>query len=127
MDEQIEEALSRTILIVDDETAIREVLRYLFALRGFRVLQAEDGETAVALLRSQSVDLVILDLIMPGVSGEDVLEEIRRKPETRDMPVVILSARPDAEKLPASQLAQAIVYKPFDLFELEALTRRLLA
>lgn len=115
-----------TILIVDDEAAIREVLRYLFELRGFGVLEAEDGETAAALLGNTPVDLVVLDLVMPGMSGEEILEFMRSKAETRDLPVVILSARPDAENLPAVQQAQAIVYKPFDLLELEALTRRLL-
>lgn len=116
-----------TLLIVDDETAIREVLRYLFQLRGFAVLEAEDGETAEQLLRTMPVDLVILDLVMPGVSGEEVLQSIRQRPDTKNLPVIILSARPDADKLSAAQLAQVVVYKPFDLLELEALVRRLLA
>ena len=80
----------RSILVVDDEPKIVEVLSALFTSRGFRVFTAENGRRALEIFDGQNIDLVVLDLMMPGLSGEDVCRAIRRKSR---VPVIMLTAK----------------------------------
>jgi len=81
----------RTILVVDDEEVVRELLAGLLSREGYGVLRAEDGATAVALFESRkaSIDLVILDMIMPRMKGEEVLARLRGMPAS---PKVVISS-----------------------------------
>jgi DNA-binding response OmpR family regulator len=86
-----------TILVVDDEAGIIELMRDFLEVDGFRVLTARDGAEALATLAREDVDCVLLDVMMPDVSGFDVLRSIR---ETADVPVLFLSARDgDSDKI----------------------------
>ena len=85
----------RTVLLVDDD---QEVLRLFTRMissfeRGYRILQATDGERALDLMQNRQPDLVLLDLIMPGMDGRQVLEEKSKNPSIRDIPVVVVSSR----------------------------------
>ena len=82
----------RSVLVVDDNPGIRETLRTRLAAAGHTVHVAADGEEAVAFLREQVPGLVILDVVMPRMDGYEVLRWIRNQPQTRDLPVIILSA-----------------------------------
>ena len=84
----------RSILIVDDDPGVRNSLRLQLEDLGYPVYLAEDGDEAVDLLKVSVPDLVILDLAMPGKSGHEVLSWIRNNPDTRDLPVIVLSAFP---------------------------------
>ena len=79
-----------TILIVDDEVKIREVLREYAEFEGYKTLEAENGMEAVRIARDNDVDLVIMDVMMPKLDGYSAVKEIRK---TKDMPVIMLSAR----------------------------------
>src|SRR5215471_7264031 len=86
-----------TILVVDDEQGIIELMRDFLEVDGFTVLAARDGAQALATLAREEVDCVLLDIMMPDVSGFDVLRRIR---ETADVPVLFLSARNgDSDKI----------------------------
>src|SRR5215831_13860333 len=86
-----------TILVVDDEAGIIELMRDFLEVDGFRVLTARDGAEALAALGREVVDCVLLDVMMPDLSGFDVLRRIR---ETADVPVLFLSARDgDSDKI----------------------------
>jgi signal transduction histidine kinase len=84
-----------TILIVDDREENRTLLRYLFDAT-YRLLEAADGTQALAIVRRESVDCILLDLSMPGLSGFEVLERLQGDPRTREIPVVILTATDDS-------------------------------
>jgi adenylate cyclase len=84
-----------SVLVTDDDAANRDILTRGLARLGCRVLQAEDGRQALALLRSEPVDLVLLDIMMPEISGFAVLEQIRGEPWLRAIPVIIISAVDD--------------------------------
>lgn len=86
-----------TILIVDDEVGIVELMRDFLDVDGFRVLTARDGDEALAILVREPVDCLLLDVMMPGITGFEVLRRIR---ETADVPVLFLSARDaDSDKI----------------------------
>jgi CheY-like chemotaxis protein len=85
--------VAATILIVDDEREIRELLRYNLERQGYQVLTAQDGEEGLARIFATHPDLVLLDLLLPGLNGLEVLRELRQEPSTRDLPVLLLTAR----------------------------------
>jgi two-component system KDP operon response regulator KdpE len=111
------------ILIVDDEPPIRRFLRTALAAQDYRVEEAADGETALDFLKRNPVDLVILDLGLPGIDGLEVIRLRRAEGDTT--PIVVLSSRDDeAGKVQALDLgADDYVSKPFGMEELSARVR----
>jgi two-component system, OmpR family, phosphate regulon response regulator PhoB len=120
--------MSVKILIVDDEPAQRELLKYNIAKSGFEVLVAEDGGQAIELVEDHHPDLVVLDWMMPEASGIDVCRVLRSRPETRGIPIIILSARGEESDrtLGLDSGADDYVTKPFSPRELVARINALL-
>lgn len=112
--------MAYTILVADDETEIRQLLRLYLEKDGYRVLEAEDGIHAVSLLQKEEIDLVLLDIMMPGLNGYQVLRKLR---EQSNIPVMILSAKgADEDKILGLDLgADDYLSKPFN--PLEAMAR----
>jgi two-component system OmpR family response regulator len=81
------------ILVVDDEPHIRRLLGTTLTEEGFEVMLASDGTRGLAAIEEASADLVILDLMMPGASGLEILSKIRSTPDRADTPVIILTAK----------------------------------
>jgi signal transduction histidine kinase/DNA-binding response OmpR family regulator/putative methionine-R-sulfoxide reductase with GAF domain len=115
--ERVREALASrspssepTILVVDDETDVREMLADTLTEAGFRVMTAADGAAALQALRATLPDLVLLDLMMPGMDGYEALRALRGAPETRDLPVVILTGVDSASERERAMAAGATVY-----------------
>lgn len=106
----------KTIAIIDDDPYISDLLAEILAGAGYRTLRAYSGTEAVLLLGSQRPDLGLLDLMLPGLSGEEVL------PGLRGIPVIVLSARADSQSKVSLLLSGAADYvtKPFDTQELLA-------
>ncbi|HSE77406.1 MAG TPA: phosphate regulon transcriptional regulator PhoB [Alphaproteobacteria bacterium] len=113
------------VLIVEDETALVELLRYNLEKEGFRVTSATDGEEALSAIAENPPDLVILDWMLPLVSGLEVCRQIRRKPETRELPVIMLTARgEEADRVRGLEGgADDYISKPFSPSELVARVR----
>ena len=110
-----------TILAVDDQPANLRLLDAVLSPRGYRVIRATSGEQALELLPSSDVDLVLLDIVMPGIDGYEVCRRIRSAPETAFLPVVMITASGNQEKTRAIEAgADDFVSKPFDLSELLA-------
>ncbi|MBD8872044.1 response regulator [Rhodanobacter sp. DHB23] len=84
------------VLVVDDSATIRAVLGKMLAQDGYEVFKAEDGESALALARSEHPALVFLDIVLPGMSGFEVLRTLRREAATRDVPIVMISGNVQA-------------------------------
>jgi two-component system KDP operon response regulator KdpE len=111
------------ILVIDDEPPIRRFLRTSLSAQDYIVQEAEDGETGLAMLQRNAIDLVVLDLGLPGISGLDVLRRIREHGST--VPVIVLSSRADETgKVTALDMgADDYVTKPFGMDELLARIR----
>lgn len=115
----------KTILIADDEPNIVISLEYLLQREGYRVLVARDGQEALDTLRAAPPDLVLLDVMLPGVSGFDVCQKIRENPSWNGIRVLMLTAKGrDVEMSKGMALgADAYITKPFSTKDLLAQIR----
>src|SRR5512142_1777265 len=114
--------MARTILVVEDEPTLRETVAEALETEGFEVSTAGDGPTAVARFREQRPDLLLLDLMLPGMSGMDVCRIVRAE---SSVPIVMLTARDsEVDKVVGLEIgADDYVTKPFSLRELSARIR----
>lgn len=116
------------ILIVDDEKDIADLLAYNLEKEGFSTRKACDGERALTMLQSRRPDLILLDLMLPGIQGLEVCRRIRRHPETASIPILMLTARGDeSDKILGLEMgADDYITKPFSVKELLARIRAVL-
>ena len=114
-----------TVLVIEDEAAQREVLSYNLQAEGYRVLQADSGDEGVLLAREEGPDAIILDWMLPGLSGIEVCRQIKSDSETKAIPVVMLSARSEEmDKVRGLETgADDYVVKPYSVKELMARVR----
>ena len=114
-----------TVLIVEDEPAQREVLAYNLEAEGFRVSRAENGEEALLLVAEDAPDLIVLDWMLPNVSGIEVCRQLKMRADTRKVPVIMLSARSEeVDKVRGLETgADDYVIKPYSVVELMARVR----
>jgi two-component system phosphate regulon response regulator PhoB len=106
----------KTVLVVDDDRPLRTLCRASLEEAGFRVIEAADGEQALASVHDEQPDLILLDIMMPGISGWEVTSALLADRATDRIPIVFMSARTElADRVRAFGLgAQDYVTKPFD-------------
>jgi len=110
---------SGTVLVVDDDPIIVSLLQVNFEIEGYDVLTAIGGEAGLAQARSGNPDVVVLDVMMPGIDGLEVARRLREDPATRAIPVVMLSAKAQAADIQAGlEVADDYITKPFEPLEL---------
>jgi len=107
----------KTVLVVEDDEAVSSLLVALLEDRGYVAVPALDGRQAIELARKLTPHLITLDLALPGTDGHEVLENLKANPETRDIPVVVISAF--TQILPAGDRKKLayLLGKPFDVAE----------
>lgn len=117
-----------SVLIVDDEGPLLTLLRYNLERAGFRVQEAADGQEALSLVADAPPDLLILDWMLPSLSGIEVCRQLRRRPATRDLPIIMLTARTeDQDAVRALDLGvDDFISKPFVIEALLARARAVL-
>ncbi|WP_102107221.1 phosphate regulon transcriptional regulator PhoB [Oceaniglobus roseus] len=113
------------VLVVEDEPAQREVLSYNLEAEGFAVSRAETGDEALILVEEDAPDIMVLDWMLPGVSGIEVCRRLKMRPETRAMPIIMLSARSEeVDRVRGLETgADDYVIKPYSVVELMARVR----
>jgi len=113
------------VLLVEDEAAQREVLVYNLEAEGFYVISADNGEDALMLVDEEAPDLIVLDWMMPNLSGIEVCRRLKLRTETRKIPVIMLSARSEeVDRVRGLETgADDYVVKPYSLVELMARVR----
>src|SRR5207302_1630539 len=118
----------KTVLVVEDHPPVRSAIREMFQRMGYDAVEAGDGTAAMARLAGMRPDLVCLDLVLPESSGYEVCEFIRRSPEHRETPILIMSGRsyPEDRAHAAEAGADAFISKPFDEDELRGRIESLL-
>ena len=114
-----------TVLLVEDEPAQREVLGYNLEADGFRVVTASNGEEALLMVSEMPPDIIVLDWMMPNVSGIEVCRQLKTRSETRGIPIIMLSARSEeVDRVRGLETgADDYVVKPYSLVELMARVR----
>ncbi|MDO5630542.1 MAG: phosphate regulon transcriptional regulator PhoB [Paracoccus sp. (in: a-proteobacteria)] len=113
------------VLVVEDESAQREVLQYNLEAEGFGVVMAENGDEALLLVAEEQPDLVVLDWMLPNVSGIEVCRRLKADPMTRPIPIIMLSARGDeGDRVRGLETgADDYMVKPYSVVELMARLR----
>ena len=109
------------ILIIEDEAGVRNVVRLLLNVEGYEVVEAEYGQVGCSRAMSDKPDLILLDLMMPVMDGFEVLDKLKSHPDTKEIPVIILTAKIDATSERECMQAGAVDYikKPWGPRELE--------
>jgi len=117
--------VAATILVCDDDPSLRELVRAVLG-PGYRFVEAADGAEALGLAREDRPDLIVLDVMLPGLSGIEVLEELRTDEGLKEIPVVVITAWSHAELDAQVAGADRFVSKPFDPDELSDAVEELL-
>jgi len=119
--------MSKKIMIVDDEEDIRISVGQIFEISGYEVTKAKDGNDCINKLERETPDIVILDIMMPGMSGWDVAARIKENPKWNDIPIVFLTAKGDEMSIGMGGLAsEEYIVKPFNIVELKEKVERIL-
>jgi DNA-binding response OmpR family regulator len=119
--------MSKKIMIVDDEEDIRTSVGQIFEISGYEVTKAEDGNDCINKLERETPDIVILDIMMPGMNGWDVAARIKENPKWNDIPIVFLTAKGDEMSIGMGGLAsEEYIVKPFNIVELKEKVERIL-
>jgi two-component system cell cycle response regulator DivK len=116
---------ARTILYVEDNEYNRKIVRQLLSRTAYRLIEAVDGEAGVALAKSEKPDLILMDVQLPKMSGLDATKALRADPETKDIPIVVITSfalSGDRERAAAAG-ANGYLAKPYSPKELLALVR----
>ena len=116
------------VLVADDDPLIRELIQFRLERSGYEVVIAEDGDQALKIARERSPDLVVLDVMMPGLNGYEVTRSLRADEETKRIPVILLTARVQEADVAQGFDAGADDYltKPFSPQELRARVQAIL-
>jgi len=116
------------VLVVDDDPQVLKLLRVNFELEGFEVMSATNGEEALELVGRDTPDVVVCDVMMPGIDGLEVVRRLRAHPDTVSLPLVVVSAKAQRADVRAGLKlgADEYVTKPFDPAELIEIVQRLL-
>jgi two-component system alkaline phosphatase synthesis response regulator PhoP len=117
-----------TILVIDDEKDLIELVRYNLEKEGYRVIGALDGESGVSQAVSEKPDLVIIDLMLPGIDGLEVCRQLRQKPQTSSIPILMLTAKTtESDRVVGLEMgADDYMTKPFSPRELTARVKAIL-
>lgn len=120
--------MTRTVLIVDDESSIRDMIAIALEMADFQVLEADNAQRALALAVDERPDMILLDWMMPGISGVELARRLKREETTREIPVILLTAKGEEDNKVQGLEAGADDYitKPFSPRELIARMRAVL-
>lgn len=123
----ISKIMSKKIMIVDDEPDILTSIGQILELSGYKVIKAADGKECLDKLNKEIPDLVILDIMMPGMSGWDVAAKIKENPDWNGIPIVFLTAKGDTMSVGMGNMAsEDYIVKPFDIEDLKNRVNRIL-
>lgn len=113
----------KTILLCDDDAGITAVTSIVLDDLGCKVFTVDSGQNVVPAVHKYKPDLVLLDLGLPIKSGEEILNELKKDPDTHDVPVIVVSASKDTAQVATRAKADAFLCKPFDIEALEQIIK----
>jgi len=117
--------MPKSVLVVEDEEAVRELEKFILEEHGYEVMEARDGLEGLTKAEFRKPDLILLDLMMPDVSGGRMFDEMRHHPATKDIPIVVVTGKPDAHEMFDDAIGEDnVIMKPF---EADALIERIRA
>ena len=119
----------KTVLIIEDEEDAAELFAEMMRVSGYRVLKTSKSAPAISMLSAEKPDIVLLDIMMPEISGLDILRQMRRDPELVNIPVIVITAKSMPSDIKNGMEAGASTYltKPVGYLELKEAVERILA
>ena len=119
--------MTKKIMIVDDEPDILFTVSQMLELDGYEVIKCEDGKTCLQCLQSSTPDLVLLDIMMPDMSGWDVAAKIKENPDWTSIPIIFLTAKGDTMSVGMGEMAaEDYIVKPFNIKDLKTRVQQIL-
>ena len=109
---------TKTILVVDDDEGILDALDVMLEMAGYNVTLSATGSHLKSLTKNNAPNLILLDVLLSGTDGRQLCKELKNNQETKQIPVIMLSAAPDVEKSIKAANADAFIAKPFEMDEL---------
>jgi DNA-binding response OmpR family regulator len=107
--------MAKRVLVVEDEEAVRELEKFILEQHGYEVMEASDGLEGLTKAEFRKPDLILLDLMMPDVSGGRMFDEMRHHPATKDIPIVVVTGKPDAHEMFDDAIGEDnVIMKPFE-------------
>ncbi len=107
--------MTKRVLIVEDEEAVRELEKFILETQGYEVMEARDGLEGLAKAEFRKPDLILLDLMMPDVSGGRMFDEMKRHPTTTGIPIIVVTGKPDAHEMFDDTIGpDNVIMKPFE-------------
>jgi two-component system, OmpR family, phosphate regulon response regulator PhoB len=107
--------MAKRVLIVEDEEAVRELEKFILEQHGYEVMEARDGLEGLTKAEFRRPDLILLDLMMPDVSGGRMFDEMRNHPAIQDIPIVVVTGKPDAHEMFDDAIGEDnVIMKPFE-------------
>lgn len=116
--------MSKNVLICDDDPGILDVVKIVLYEKGYHVVAVKNGEELNRALQESHPDLILLDLWMPGISGEVVTKKLKKDDKTKHIPIIVVSARTDTEETAIKSGADGFLLKPFDIEHLETIVEK---
>jgi DNA-binding response OmpR family regulator len=114
------------ILVLDDDTDIGTMIKMMLEYKGYTVAVSERAEQAAEVLQNNGVDLIIMDMLLSGVNGTDLCVELKKNSSTSHIPVIMISAHPNAKEICLEAGADEFISKPFDMQDILAKIDRLI-
>ncbi len=109
----------RTVLLLEDNDSVRELIKVLLETEGYLIIEASDGQDGLSKAEQLKPDLMILDLVMPGLDGENVLKTMRRHSKLSKVPVLVVSGKYESLDALRSQIGEENIFpKPFEPFRM---------
>lgn len=116
--------MTKRVLIVEDEESVRELERFILEAEGYEVVEARDGLEGLTKAEFKRPDLILLDLMMPDVSGGRMFDEMKQHPTTQGIPIVVVTGKPDAHEIFDDTIGREnVIMKPFEANGLLAVIR----
>lgn len=103
------------ILVLDDDPDIGMMIRLMLEFRGYKVMVADRADSINEILRDNTIDLLIMDMLLSGTNGTDICEALKKDPQTSNLPIIMISAHPNARKISMDAGADEFIAKPFDM------------
>ena len=111
-------SFDKTILVIDDDPDIGAMLKMMLEFKGYTAIVTERAEKIKSLISKEKIELVILDMLLSGVNGTDICSSLKKDPATAGVPVIMISAHPNAQELCEAAGADCFIAKPFDMNEI---------
>jgi len=116
--------MKKKILIAEDDKAITEVVKLILDNEGYEVFTADQGKTIYKILEVHNPDIILLDIWLYGEDGSQLAKHIRSKPKTKHIPIILMSANNETEKITKEVSADDFLLKPFDIDDLLKIVRK---